>query len=98
MKRENFGGRAVVSHPSQKARRMGHPLFPLRVGGGKHFQERTAEPQVPPLRFAPVGMTILRGGSVARNDKWGAGLLLGFRYHPQVGQAVDEELNGQGDQ
>jgi hypothetical protein len=23
------------------------------------FQERTAEPQVAPLRFAPVGMTIL---------------------------------------
>src|ERR1700761_9495878 len=25
----------------------------------KHFQKRVAEPQVPPLRFAPVGMTIL---------------------------------------
>jgi hypothetical protein len=23
----------------------------------KHFQEWSAEPQVPPLRFAPVGMT-----------------------------------------
>jgi hypothetical protein len=28
----------------------------------KHFQERAAEPQVPPLRCAPVGMT--RGSAV----------------------------------
>ena len=28
----------------------------------KPFQERAAEPQVPPLRFAPVGMTILLRG------------------------------------
>jgi hypothetical protein len=25
--------------------------------GEKHFQERSAELQIPPLRFAPVGMT-----------------------------------------
>jgi hypothetical protein len=29
----------------------------------KAFQERAAEPQVPPLRFAPVGMTILLRGA-----------------------------------
>ena len=29
----------------------------------KTFQERAAEPQVPPLRFAPVGMTILLRGA-----------------------------------
>ena len=47
----------------------------------KHFQERAAEPQVPPLRCAPVGMTRgegwlrlewLRDG---RNSRW-------FRYAP----------------
>jgi hypothetical protein len=25
----------------------------------KYFQDRSAEPQIPPLRYAPVGMTIL---------------------------------------
>jgi hypothetical protein len=29
----------------------------------KHFQERAAEPQVPPLRYAPVGMTKGREGA-----------------------------------
>jgi hypothetical protein len=27
----------------------------------KYFQDRSAEPQIPPLRYAPVGMTILLG-------------------------------------
>jgi hypothetical protein len=30
---------------------------PGAFGPVKHFQEKSAEPQVPPLRFAPVGMT-----------------------------------------
>ena len=29
----------------------------IRVSVEKHFQGRAAEPQVPPLRYAPVGMT-----------------------------------------
>jgi hypothetical protein len=32
----------------------------LRGVGEKHFQERSAELQIPPLRYAPVGMT--KGG------------------------------------
>ena len=34
----------------------------------KHFQERAAEPQVPPLRCAPVGMT-RGGGGASRKQK-----------------------------
>jgi hypothetical protein len=39
---------------------MGHPLVRwLGWSSRKHFHERTAEQQVPPLRYAPVGMTLL---------------------------------------
>jgi hypothetical protein len=36
----------------------------------KHFQERAAEPQVPPLRCAPVGMTRERAVTHLKGDDW----------------------------
>jgi hypothetical protein len=35
-------------------------------GVEKHFQEGTAEPQIPPLRYAPVEMTSLFGNAKRR--------------------------------
>jgi hypothetical protein len=60
----------------------GRGVTQVRVVAGwafeKPFQERAAEPQVPPLRFAPVGMTIpLRGATtvpLCSDPGQGAGL------------------------
>src|ERR1700761_6630440 len=43
-------------------------------GRGKHFQERAAEPQVSPLRCAPVEMT--KGGAVVDRSRAGLSTML----------------------
>ena len=49
------GGLLKGDDRGQRTGRFTDPLTSLR--GRKHFHERSVEPQVPPLRFAPVGMT-----------------------------------------
>jgi hypothetical protein len=55
-----------IPHLAKNERDMGHPLVPWLgwvliswLGWVPYFQERSVELQIPPLRFAPVGMTRL---------------------------------------
>jgi hypothetical protein len=38
--------------------------------GRKHFQDESAELQIPPLRYAPVGMTKVRVALSVGMDLW----------------------------
>jgi hypothetical protein len=59
----------VVTAPAQKVTGKGNRRsFHSAAFCQKHFQERAAEPQVPPLRCAPVGMT--RGRDCASRSRF----------------------------
>ena len=46
-------------------KRSGGTCWGVRALGRKHFQERSVELQIPPLRYASVGMTLLLGTNKA---------------------------------